>query len=70
MKLLRQLNDAQQKTIIMVTHDLEYLEFAKTAVRMFNGTIAGSYAEHDKKRLLAEVKQEQTGRMKKEIQTA
>jgi putative ABC transport system ATP-binding protein len=38
MKLLQCLNKAG-KTIIMVTHDLEYLTFANRAVEMFNGKI-------------------------------
>lgn len=55
MKLLVKLNKEQAKTILMVTHDLEYLTFAKTAVKMFNGTIAGEYAEKDKEMLLQEI---------------
>lgn len=38
MKLLQDLNK-EGKTIIMVTHDLEYLTFANRAVEMFNGRI-------------------------------
>lgn len=55
MQLLVTLNSEQAKTILMVTHDLEYLTFAKTAVKMFNGTIAGEYAEKDKETLLQEI---------------
>jgi putative ABC transport system ATP-binding protein len=39
MNLLSKLNKNDKKTIIMVTHDLEYLKFAKTIVRMLNGEI-------------------------------
>jgi len=39
----------------MVTHDLEYLKFAKNVVRMFNGTIAGEYDEKTKGKLLQEI---------------
>ncbi len=56
MQLLVTLNKEQAKTILMVTHDLEYLKFAKTVVKMFNGTIAGEYAEKDKEKLLTEIK--------------
>lgn len=56
MQILSDLNQQQSKTIIMVTHDLEYLRFAKTAVRMFNGEIIGQYSEKDKMKLLTEVK--------------
>lgn len=56
MQLLVKLNNEQAKTILMVTHDLEYLKFAKTVVKMFNGTIAGEYAEKDKETLLKDIK--------------
>lgn len=39
MQLLYDVNKNQGKTIIMVTHDLEYMKFAKTAVRMLDGQI-------------------------------
>jgi len=55
MELLVKLNKEQGKTILMVTHDLEYLKFAKNVVRMFNGTIAGEYDEKDKDKLLKEI---------------
>lgn len=38
MELLTRLNQ-QGKTVIMVSHDLEYMRYAKTAVRIFNGQI-------------------------------
>lgn len=56
MKLLEKLNREQEKTIIMVTHDLEYLDFAKTAIRMFDGEIAGTYRENEKEKLVGEMK--------------
>lgn len=44
--LLQKLNIAG-KTILMVTHDLEYLAYAKTAVKMFDGLVVGVYqGEH------------------------
>jgi len=39
MKLLDDINDTTKKTILMVTHDLEYMKYAKTAVRMLDGQI-------------------------------
>jgi len=39
MEYLAELNKIENKTIIMVTHDLDYLKFAKTRVEMFDGTI-------------------------------
>lgn len=56
MQLLTRLNKTENKTIVMVTHDLEYLKFAKTAIRMFNGQIVGDYEEKDKHKLMTEVK--------------
>lgn len=52
MQLLTRLNKYENKTIVMVTHDLEYLKFAKTAVRMFNGEINGTYSGTKKTDLL------------------
>jgi len=43
MKLLKELH-SQGKTVIMVTHDLEYLSFAKQALQMFDGRIIKQYA--------------------------
>ena len=56
MQLLTVLNKTHGKTIVMVTHDLEYLSFAKTAIRMFNGEVVGVYGERDRGKLMAEVK--------------
>jgi ABC-type lipoprotein export system ATPase subunit len=40
MSLLTELSNKHEKTIVMVTHDLEYLKFAKNTVRIFNGQVA------------------------------
>lgn len=56
MELLQEMNVKQQKTIIMVTHDLEYLKYAKTAVRIFNGEVLNTYNEKTKNQLLTDVK--------------
>lgn len=56
MQLLVKLNKEQEKTILMVTHDLEYLKYAKTVVKMFNGAIAGEYTEKDKDTLMQDIK--------------
>ncbi len=40
------------KTIIMVTHDLEYLKSAKIIIEMLDGSIVGTYDEKDRERLL------------------
>ncbi len=57
MELLTRLN-REGKTVIMVTHDLDYLKFAKTAIRMLDGRIVGSYSNHpgDKEELNAQIR--------------
>lgn len=55
MTILSKLNKEQGKTIVMVTHDLEYLQFARTSVRMFNGGVIETYQEHEKKKLLQDI---------------
>lgn len=39
MQLLDELNKNHNKTIIMVTHDLEYLKYARSAIQIFDGVI-------------------------------
>lgn len=39
MNILSDLNTKQNKTIIMVTHDLEYLKFCKSSIKMLDGEI-------------------------------
>jgi len=56
MQILVKLNKEQKKTILMVTHDLEYLKFAKTVIRMFDGTIDKEFGEKNKAKFLTEVK--------------
>ncbi|MCG3206240.1 MAG: Lipoprotein-releasing system ATP-binding protein LolD [Elusimicrobia bacterium] len=46
MQLLKKLNSAG-KTIIMVTHDLEYLTFASRSLIMFDGQIVEQAESHD-----------------------
>ncbi len=47
MYLLNDLNH-MGKTIIMVTHDLEYIRYSKTALNMKDGRIEGIYRDADK----------------------
>ncbi len=54
MYLLNDLNNAG-KTIIMVTHDLEYIRYSKTALNMKDGRIEGVYREQDKANLEAKL---------------
>jgi len=43
MQLLQSLNVKDKKTVIMVTHDIEYIKFANCAVQIFDGQVAGYY---------------------------
>lgn len=54
MQILESLNKNGQ-TIIMVTHDLDYIDYAKTAIRMFDGTIVGLYKSTEKDKLRKEL---------------
>ena len=56
MELLVDLNKKQGHTIIMVTHDLEYLDFATKVIRMLDGRLVAFYEEKDKEKLMAEIK--------------
>jgi len=56
MELLVDLNKKQGHTIIMVTHDLEYLGFATKVIRMLDGQLVAFYEEKDKEKLMAEIK--------------
>lgn len=46
MELLTALNK-EGKTVIMVTHDLDYLMYASVAVEMFDGKVVRSYSRHE-----------------------
>lgn len=61
MKLLNKLNTEKQKTIIMVTHDLEYLKYAKTTVKMFDGQIIGIYNGTEEKTIAKKIKCKRMG---------
>ncbi len=52
MQLLQSLNVKDKKTVIMVTHDIEYIKFANCAVQIFDGKVAGYYNENNLPELL------------------
>lgn len=56
MQLFQQLNKEARKTVIMVTHDLEYIKYAKSAIRMLDGQVIGVYGENDKENLIKDLK--------------
>ncbi|NMB69628.1 ABC transporter ATP-binding protein [candidate division WWE3 bacterium] len=55
MELLSKLNKEMQKTIIMVTHDLEYLKFSNKVVRIFDGSLEGVYTGEALQKLIGSV---------------
>jgi putative ABC transport system ATP-binding protein len=55
MELLSRLNKEMQKTIIMVTHDLEYLKFSNKVVRIFDGMLEGVYTDDSLAKLIGSV---------------
>jgi putative ABC transport system ATP-binding protein len=56
MSLLSDLNTKLGKTIIMVTHDLEYLTYAKTIVNLFDGKVKNIYQGNDIKKIISTIK--------------
>lgn len=48
MELLSSLHKQQRKTVIMVTHDLEYLDYATRAIQILDGKVVQIY-DHPKK---------------------
>lgn len=59
-KLLSDLNKNYNKTILMVTHDLEYLSYGKTIVKMFDGEVSTIkiYKDEDKQLLIQNIKKQ------------
>jgi len=51
MLLLTSLNQKESKTIVMVTHDLEYVKYATTVIRMIDGNVIGVYRGKEKEEL-------------------
>lgn len=56
MQLLYDLNQQQNKTIIMVTHDLEYLKFASSAIRLLDGKVVEQYNKDSLKVFIKDTK--------------
>ncbi len=64
MKLLFNMNKQQGKTVVMVTHDLEYLRYADTAVQMLDGEIIDVYQEKDMEKLTSELQFKRVSKIK------
>jgi putative ABC transport system ATP-binding protein len=68
MQLLADLNTKKKKTVIMVTHDLEYISYAQKAVRIFDGKVVGVYEHKDKADLEKELKHKRTNNIESFMQ--
>jgi putative ABC transport system ATP-binding protein len=53
--MLKKINQDQGKTIIMVTHDLEYLEHADTCIRLLNGEVQKIFSPQENPEELSNV---------------
>lgn len=56
MQILQDLNTQEKRTIVMVTHDLEYIRFAKSVIRIMDGKVMEILEGKNKDNLLNEVK--------------
>ncbi len=54
MNLLMKLNE-QGRTIIMVTHDLEYLKYAKRAIQILDGQVVAMFDETNKDKMIENI---------------
>ena len=63
MALFKQFNE-HGKTVIMVTHDLEYLKFASRSVNIADGLVLGEYLANDKR--LQKLSVSKRGKLSKE----
>lgn len=51
MSIFRDINKDSKKTVIMVTHDLEYIKYAKSVLQMLDGQILGYFAGKEKEEI-------------------
>ena len=56
MDLLSGLNKQQNKTAIMVTHNLEYLDYATRVVQILDGTIVKIYDKPKKDEIIGSLR--------------
>lgn len=56
MELLSKMAKDMLKTVIMVTHDLEYIKYANRVVRIFDGTLEGVYTGEEKDKISSSLK--------------
>lgn len=56
MQLLSKLNKEQGRTIVMVTHDLEYLKYASRMIRIVDGRIENEYDQAEVNKLFKQMR--------------
>ncbi len=56
MELLSKMSNEMQKTVIMVTHDLEYIKYSTRVVKIFDGALEGVFTGADKDKIMSSVK--------------
>ncbi len=56
MQMLRDMSLKQGKTVVMVTHDLDYIKYAQSAIHIFDGKLMGMYDEKSKDKLFSNMK--------------
>jgi len=67
MDMLSGLTKEQRKTVVMVTHDLEYIRYADTVIQMLDGQIVSVYHGDDKNKALAELMAKKGYGIEKEV---
>ncbi|MFO0704005.1 MAG: ABC transporter ATP-binding protein [Patescibacteria group bacterium] len=61
MELLQKHNLEYKKTMIMVTHDIEYVKYATCAIRVLDGHILGFYQKHNIGELVSQMHNKRIG---------
>lgn len=55
-EILNKINKEEKKTIIMVTHDLEYLDYADRCIKLLNGEIQKIFLPKENQKEIKEIK--------------
>lgn len=68
MKLLSDLNKQDGRTIVMVTHDLEYLKYASRMIRVVDGRVENEYGSKEVAKLFEEMGGKRGARTMQELE--
>ena len=61
MNLLKKIDEDTDKTILMVTHDLEYMKYADRAIRMLDGQVADDFGREDANAYIKSIRGKRNG---------